>query len=95
MLILQACEEKLRAELLEARVAPLRLAKAKAEEESEERKKAREASYRCATSAPASHAVLQCALHLPQAICLHRKYKVKRNALAGLVAIRPRPHVGL
>ncbi|CAL5224177.1 g6817 [Coccomyxa viridis] len=42
----QACDEKLRAELLEAVAAPLRLAKAKAEKESETKKKAQETSYR-------------------------------------------------
>ena len=48
MFTLQACDEKLRAELLEARVAPLRLAKVKIEKESEEKRKAQESAYRCA-----------------------------------------------
>ena len=43
---LQACDEKLRAELLEARVAPLRLGKEKAARESQERKQAQESAYR-------------------------------------------------
>ncbi len=47
---LQACDEKLRGELLEARVAPLRVAKERAAKESQERKQALESAYRWATA---------------------------------------------
>lgn len=55
MRLLQACDEKLRAELMEATVLPLRLAKAKAEKEDEEKRKAQESAYRYNIVAPASH----------------------------------------
>ena len=45
--LLQACDAKLRAEMLEAKVAPLRLAKQQSEKDSEEKKKAQESAYRC------------------------------------------------
>ena len=44
---LQACDAKLRAEMLEAKVAPLRLAKQQSEKDSEEKLKVQESAYRC------------------------------------------------
>ena len=43
---MQACDEKLRAELLEAKIAPLRLEKEKEEKEGEAKRKAQESAYR-------------------------------------------------
>ena len=55
MRLLQACDEKLRTDLLEAVVLPLRLAKAKVEKESDEKRKAHESSYRCSAPVPHGH----------------------------------------
>ena len=84
MRLLQACDEKLRADLLEAVVAPLRLAKAKAEKESEEMRKVQESSYRCITPATVSRAVT--------AVWL---YNTAASLLFPLCAALPMPWNGL